>query len=208
MAGCLALTERYQMATVAARAVLYAAMDARRLGHRVALPRLLLEQAAAGYLSEAQWDLMGDDDDWLDQAIAYLTDPLPCRGARAPLRPFPSRPGTSAAPGCPESAGPFYQLADYLEQHGVRTRRFICPPERFWDAATRHAATSADHAALRELARMREKAGGREEAERLGREEAERLYQQRDLVNREASDVVKVSNLHRTEASCPTVTPG
>ncbi|MBB6350929.1 hypothetical protein FHU36_007501 [Nonomuraea muscovyensis] len=32
--------------------------------------------------------------------------------------------------------------------------------------------------------------------------------QRKGLIKREASDVVKVSNLHRTEASCPTMTPG
>ncbi|MCP2353365.1 hypothetical protein HD597_000385 [Nonomuraea thailandensis] len=141
MAGGPALIERYQNATVAARAVLHAAMDARRLGHGVALSRLLLEEAAAGYLSEDQWDLLADD--WLEQAFAYLSAPRPCRGAVPPLTRIRPRPGAR-----PEGEEPSYRLADYLEQHGVRTRRLLCPPAEFWEAAIRQAATPSDHAAL------------------------------------------------------------
>jgi hypothetical protein len=51
LAGGPALLERYTNTEPAARAILDAAIDARRLGHSLALPRLLLEQAAPGYLS-------------------------------------------------------------------------------------------------------------------------------------------------------------
>ncbi|MFI7701309.1 hypothetical protein [Nonomuraea sp. NPDC049480] len=194
LAGGPALIERYQTATVEARAVLHAAMDARRLGHGAALPRLLLEQAAVGYMSQDQWDLLSED--WLEQTFAYLTDPRPCRGALPPIARIRSRPGS----GNPQTAmaEPYYRLADYLEQHGTRSRRLICPPTEFWDAATQHAATPADHAALaisaydrgryrysynlwgrlaaagsayalQRLAGMRERAGDEEEAEQLYR---------------------------------------
>ncbi|MFD1541892.1 hypothetical protein [Nonomuraea guangzhouensis] len=198
LAGGPALIERYQNATAEARAVLHAAMDARRLGHRVALPRLLLEQAAIGYLSEDQWDLLGDD--WLEQAFAYLTDPRPCRGALPPLTRIRHRSGAGNTR--PEGEEPSYRLADYLEQHGARTRRLMCPPSEFWDAATWHAATPTDHAALaraayargryrhafnlwrrpadagdtaalRILASMRERAGDLEGAERVYRAAAD-----------------------------------
>ncbi|WP_143653670.1 hypothetical protein [Streptosporangium subroseum] len=194
LAGGPALIERYDKATTAARAVVHAAMDARRLGHSATLSRLMLEQAAAGYLSDEQWDLLGDD--WLEQAFAYLTDPLPCRGARAPLTRLKPRPGTTFA-AAPQAGGePSYRLADYLEQHGTQTRRLVYPPDGFWNAVTHHAATPNDHIALAQaasdrgryrhafalwelaadvgnsdalhaLARMREKAGDLEGAERL-----------------------------------------
>jgi TPR repeat protein len=192
LAGGPALIERYEKAGVAAKAVLHAAMDARRLGHGPALPRLLLEEAAAGYLSDDQWDLLTDD--WLEKAFAYLTDPLPCRGARAPLTRIKPRPAATTLHR-PDVAEPGYRLADYLEQHGARTRRMICPPAGFWDAATHHAATG-DHTALADaardrgryrhayalwqraadtgyssalgdIARLRERTGDHEEAERL-----------------------------------------
>jgi hypothetical protein len=124
LAGGPALIGLYQKAAAEARAVLHAAMDARRLGHRVALPRLLLEQAAAGYLNEDQWDLLGDD--WLERAFAYLTDPRPCRGALPPLTRIRPRLGTGNTK--PQGEEPSYRLADYLAQHGARTRRLICPP--------------------------------------------------------------------------------
>ncbi|MFI7644402.1 hypothetical protein [Nonomuraea sp. NPDC049400] len=104
LAGRPALIDRYDKASFAARAVLHAAMDARRLGHGPALPRLLLEQAAAGYLTDEQWDLLTDG---------------------------------------------------WLEQHGTRTRRLICPPAGFWDAAVGHAATTSDHIALDQAAHLR-----------------------------------------------------
>jgi len=153
LAGGPALIERYDKASIAARAVLHAAMDARRLGHGPALPRLLLEEAAAGYLSDEQWDLLSDD--WREQAFAYLTDSLPCRGARAPLTRIKPRPGISSSPTRQDYSEPSYRLADYLEQHGARTRRLLCPPTGFWDAATHHAAIPSDYIALAEAAQDR-----------------------------------------------------
>ncbi|MBB2741678.1 UNVERIFIED_ORG: hypothetical protein FHR35_001498 [Microbispora rosea subsp. rosea] len=61
LAGGPALLELYDNAEPAARAVLDAATDARRLGHGPALPRLLLAEAAPGYLSDEQWNLLADD---------------------------------------------------------------------------------------------------------------------------------------------------
>ncbi|MEV4326769.1 hypothetical protein AB0J37_31430, partial [Microbispora rosea] len=200
LAGGPALLELYDNAEPGARAVLDAAIDARRLGHGPALPRLLLVEAAPGYLSDEQWHLL--DDDWLERAFAYLTDHRPCRGARPPLALIKPRPGTGHAPAAHSGGEPAYRLADYLEQHGSRTRRFLCPPATFWNAATRHAASVSDHrafaraardrgrhrhafalyravadagdtTALRELTRIREQAGDHEGAERLARAAAD-----------------------------------
>ncbi|WP_405856967.1 sel1 repeat family protein [Streptomyces sp. NBC_01515] len=130
LAGAPALLERYRTATDGARALIEAAMDARRLGHGPALPLALLEQAAVGYLTDTQWDLL--DEDWLEQALAYTAAPL--RGARGPLtRIRPHR-------GDPPPPQPLYRLADYLEQHGRTARRAIRASAALWNALTDHAA--------------------------------------------------------------------
>jgi hypothetical protein len=56
-------------------------MDARRLGMGVGLPQAFLASAAPGYLTDDQWDALGED--WLEQALAYTA--VPCEGARGPL---------------------------------------------------------------------------------------------------------------------------
>lgn len=123
LAGVPELTARYRNAPPTARALIHVAMDARRLGMQKPLPHAFLESAAPGYLSDDEWNEL--DDDWLEQALAYAT--TPCRGVRGPLTRF--RPRTPAAVGtrC-------YQLTDYLDQQGRRTRRGFPPPE-FWAAA-------------------------------------------------------------------------
>ncbi|WP_433359008.1 hypothetical protein [Streptosporangium sp. CA-115845] len=152
LAGGPALIERYRAASVEARAVLAAAIDARRLGHRPKLLRLFLEEAAAGYLSDEQRDLLANG--WLEQAFAYLTDPLPCRGARAPLTRVNTPPGPSSTPVRSHEGEPSYQLADYLEQHGTQARYWECPPAGFWESALHHA-TATDQTALANAAHDR-----------------------------------------------------
>jgi hypothetical protein len=113
LAGVPALIERYRNAPTTAKALIEVAMDARRLGCRLALPLPLLEAAVSGYLSDQQWDGLGED--WLEQALAYTA--APCRGVRGPLSRIRPRPGEPAA------KTPCYRLSDYLEQHGRSTRR-------------------------------------------------------------------------------------
>nr|WP_281181464.1 trypsin-like peptidase domain-containing protein [Streptomyces aurantiacus] len=144
LAGAPELIRRYRHAPVPARALLWAAMDARRLGHGPRLPRAFLEEAASGYLSDDEWDDL--DDAWFNQALAYLSEP--CRGARGPLTPIRPRPGS------PEAGRMSYRLADYLEQHGNTERQLISPPAGFWDAAV-HAATALDVRKLAESAHLR-----------------------------------------------------
>jgi hypothetical protein len=124
LAGAPALLERYRAAPSAARALIEAAMDARRLGHGPYLPYGFLEAAAPAYLTEQQWDELGDD--WLEQSLAYCADPA--RGARGPLTRVRPRPGQ------PPHSGPQYRLADYLEQIGRTTRQVLLPPPALWDA--------------------------------------------------------------------------
>jgi hypothetical protein len=96
LAGGPALIERFHTAPPAAKALIKAAMDARHMGHRNVLPHALLEEAALAYLTEAQQDRLGED--WLEQALAYTSDPGPCKGVRGPvtrIRPEPARPRTA-----------------------------------------------------------------------------------------------------------------
>ena len=144
LAGAPALLERYRNAPPAAKAVLEAAIDARRLGHGLYLPHGLLEVAAPGYLSDQQWDALTED--WLEQAMAYCASP--CRGAPGPLTETRPRPGQLAL------AQPRYRLADYLEQTGRATRGTVLAPAALWDAFVEH----ANH---RDLLRIAEEAEGR-----------------------------------------------
>jgi len=124
LAGGPALIERYEMASLAAKAMIEAAMDARRLGHSLGLPLAFLQAAAPAYLTDLQWD--GLREDWLEQALAYVSEP--CRGARGPLTRIRPRPGD------PDPAQPHYRLADYLEQHGRIHRSTTRIPGGFWVA--------------------------------------------------------------------------
>ena len=56
LAGAPELLARYRNAPPAARALIEAAMDARRLGIGAGLPQALLEAAAPGYLADTEWD--------------------------------------------------------------------------------------------------------------------------------------------------------
>ncbi|MFJ8746683.1 hypothetical protein ACIRL2_46010 [Embleya sp. NPDC127516] len=195
LAGALALLKRFELAPTHARAVLEAAMDARRLGHGPVLRQAFLEDAADAYLTDHESDAL--DDDWFEQALAYATTRV--QGAVAPLTRIRPRRRTRDTTG---NDGLTYRLADYLEQHARRTRSAGCPGTSFWDAAHDHAHTPADslnlagaarerlrlrHAerlfgraivagkpgALLGLAKLRETAGDRDAAERLAREAVE-----------------------------------
>ncbi|URM96625.1 hypothetical protein LUW76_21085 [Actinomadura madurae] len=140
LAGVPALLERYQAAPPPARALIDAAVDARRLGHGPALPHALLEVAAPGYLTDQEWAQTRDD--WFEEALAYTAQP--CRGALGPLtrskpRPAPVPRGADTAPHARTEA-PRYRLADYLEQAGRRQRADALPPRSLWEAL----AASAD----------------------------------------------------------------
>ncbi len=169
LAGAPELLARYRHAPPTAAALIHAAMDARRLGMGVGLPQAFLEAAASEYLTDAEWDALGED--WLDQALAHTADP--CKGVRGPLtriRPRPARSRTTW-PGPADSGeqladaqasiagGPLYRLADYLDQHGRQHRNGQFPPAGFWAAVAGHAfpddqATLGDAAEDRGLYRI------------------------------------------------------
>ncbi|MEV0455817.1 tetratricopeptide repeat protein [Catellatospora methionotrophica] len=201
LAGAPELETRYRTAETgmpAARAIIQVAMDARRLGHPVALPHALLEQAAPGYIDDHDWnDPDGQDEGWLEQALAYTAQP--CKGARGPLTRIRTRPDDPPAAG----GQPCYRLADYLEQLGRTERAGIYPPDSLWRAFTltitdpellrrlgtqaeqrgryqhaihlyQHAFERGDTNALRRLAGLREQAGNPAGAEVLAVDAADR----------------------------------
>ncbi|MGW6521711.1 tetratricopeptide repeat protein [Streptomyces sp. NPDC054962] len=206
LAGAPELLRRYDYGTPAGRALLEAAMDARRLGAGLHLPQAFLTDAATGYLTDTDYADLNDN--WAEAAIAELAQPV--HGKQAPMRRATSRPPyrppgdvPATAPGL--AAGPFFRLADYLEQHGRAVRQRLCPPASFWHAAHIHltnrddlcklgqaardryrlqwahhlyrrAADAGSTEALTSLAEMRERAGDRKGAEALAQQAADIGY--------------------------------
>jgi Helix-turn-helix domain len=87
-----------------ARAVITAAVDARRLGFAAPLTREMLDTAARGYLTRAERATAPRD--WLDTNLAYATTPL--HGAAATLTPV--------APDLAMGEVDGYAAADYLAE--------------------------------------------------------------------------------------------
>uniref|UniRef100_A0AAU3I1J9 Tetratricopeptide repeat protein n=1 Tax=Streptomyces sp. NBC_01393 TaxID=2903851 RepID=A0AAU3I1J9_9ACTN len=142
LAGAPELLRRYEQAVPPTRALLEAAMDARRLGVGLHLPQAFLTDAATDYLSDDELDELTED--WAEAAYADLAQPV--HGKQAPLRRTGARPARRP-PGrstqlateiSPAGRGPVFRLADYLEQHGRTARRRLCPPASFWHAAYTH----------------------------------------------------------------------
>jgi hypothetical protein len=156
LAGAPELLRRFRQSSPAARAVLEAAMDARRLGANLNLSQAFLTDAAIDYLPEADYSQLSEG--WIAETLAELTRPV--HGKQAPLRRIADRPklrspndriAVSAA-----SGAPVFRLADYLEQHGRATRGLLCPPASFWDAAHRHL---SHHGELTRLGSLPHRAG-------------------------------------------------
>ncbi|WP_138964942.1 helix-turn-helix domain-containing protein [Streptomyces sp. YIM 121038] len=131
LAGGPELLRRYAASTPAARALLDAAIDARRYGAGAALPRSFLTEAAVGYLSDSEYDSLSGD--WARGALAEATAPV--HGRMAPLRPGPERERRDARDSPTARA---FRLAEYLVQFGRASRRTRFPPSSFWYAAYAH----------------------------------------------------------------------
>jgi pentatricopeptide repeat protein len=135
------LVHSYDNASPFAKAVLTAAMDARRLGYTGLLPDDFLHAAAAGYLDEERRAEAADD--WFRRALHDCTKKV--KGVVAPLTPVRISPGIGEADG--------YRFADFLDQRGREILRERAVPALVWDALDLVAAP-ADRAALaREAAR-------------------------------------------------------
>ena len=131
LAGAPELLARYRNAPPIATALISAAIDGRRLGMGVALSLSFLEAAAGGYVTEDEWDRL--DEDWLSQALTYTA--ADSKGTRGPLTPIHSRSSRDGS----YSQGSAWRLADYLDQHGRKSRHSVIPPKTFWTAAARFA---------------------------------------------------------------------
>jgi hypothetical protein len=183
LAGARELLSRYRNAPPAAKALIHAAMDARRLGHGIALSGAFLTAATPRYLTDAEWDTIGDD--WLEQALAYTA--APCKGVPGPVcrirpRPDARHQGSNERADGPSDVaeGSLYRLADYLDQHGRRHRADQFPPTGFWAAAAAHANPS-DKTVLGDAAQnrglYREAAQLYKDATHIRASNAERLIQ-------------------------------
>lgn len=151
LAGAPELLRRYNSGSPAVRALLQAAMDARRLGVGLHLPQSFLTDAALDYLNAHDYDLL--DEGWAKAAYEDLVKHV--HGKQAPL----SRPKARLSHAPAPVAGPVFRLADYLEQHGRSTRRHLYPPASFWEAARTHVSRAEDLTALAAAARSRHRPG-------------------------------------------------
>ncbi len=154
LAGAPYLWRRYEQSAGAARAILHAAMDARRFGHGPLLSEDFLRTAAEGYIDEATWHTL--DEDWFASHLTQLIRPH--RQLPGPLTRYRPRPDQ------PPAFGPLYQLADILHERSRATREKERPASSLWAAAAAHSRTATD---LRELAQA---------ARRLGAVDCEQLY--------------------------------
>ncbi len=147
------LIDRYEQATGPhgpyGRAVITAAMDARRLGHTSPLPARLLRAAAPGYLTEEQ-RAAADPDTWFDHAVHYAREKV--MGVAGSLEPVADPDGMGALPDV-------YRVSDYLDHHARTVRRDRVPPDFFWTAVHHHAASPADLYELAHAARSRGRLG-------------------------------------------------
>ncbi|MEU4038647.1 hypothetical protein, partial [Streptomyces collinus] len=147
LAGGLILLDRYEDAPPAARALIHAAMDARRLGAGPHLPLAWLAQAVPGYLTDSEREESEDHE--LGQTLNYVTtrwNGIPGILTSVKTGADPNqrnrstvRSDTGPARRQTGQRGPLYRLADYLDQHGRRRRADTIPPVGFWAAAADHA---------------------------------------------------------------------
>jgi tetratricopeptide (TPR) repeat protein len=142
LAAAFELVAIYNQAPPDQRALLDAAVDARRLGHPPRLPLPFLLDAAEAYLTDTEWDLLPED--WHQPALAQLAAPV--KGVQGPLC-LVKRPRGTAAANEP-TPEPAYRVADYLLDHLRAVRRTQPVPSLFWQAAVRH----CDGQAARDLA--------------------------------------------------------
>ncbi|WP_327269031.1 hypothetical protein OG233_16155 [Streptomyces sp. NBC_01218] len=106
------------------KALISAAMDARRLGVTEPLRLDFLIAAASGYLTDSQ--RAEAPTDWQERAVEYAR--LRVKNVTAAFFPVPKLKGIGSLPGVVD-------LADYLHYYGRKERAFLCPPDSFWEAA-------------------------------------------------------------------------
>ncbi|MGK5173429.1 hypothetical protein [Geodermatophilus sp. CPCC 205761] len=123
LAGGVHLLERYEHEQEpAAKAVLTAALDLRRVGYPNLIPSTMLRDVAPGYLTP---DQRVQPDDWFDAALADCVREVHGVSALTPIR-------TASGVGPPDS----YRPHDYLVQYGILRRRRSPTTVELWDALT------------------------------------------------------------------------
>ncbi|NBM16386.1 hypothetical protein [Streptomyces sp. GC420] len=128
------LLEHWQQAPHAyGKAVLTAAIDARRLGVRAPLPEAFLKQAVTGYLTPRE--RAEAEPSWFEQALAYARQPI--KQVTSALLPVAHPTQMGPLPGVVD-------VVDYLEQHAGARRWDQVPPATFWDAAYQHLGSGED----------------------------------------------------------------
>ncbi|MFB9536243.1 hypothetical protein [Streptomyces violaceus] len=153
LAGAHVLTARYAAARGASRALIHAAMDARRLGAGLRIPLQWLKHAVPGYLTETEWNAIASCD-WFPPALEYVTQDwngIPGILTRvATATPRNQRNGRPDGQSVTASRHPVedteYLLADYLDQYGRHHRADRIPPVDFWTAAANYAPPADMHA--------------------------------------------------------------
>ncbi|MEU6320700.1 hypothetical protein [Streptomyces sp. NPDC047009] len=126
LAAAPELLDRYRHADHApGKAVVTAAVEARRLGARGPLPLTFLKQTAVGYLSPKE-RLALDRQTWFDDALAWARTPV--KGVVSCLQ------GVLAEDGIGE-AGDLVDLSDIIEQQIAPERWGIKPAGTLWQAA-------------------------------------------------------------------------
>lgn len=152
MSGGPTLVERYEHPDTPderyATAVVTAALDARRLGHRSLLTRAFLEEAAPGYLVDE--DRVDTPADWFERGLAVAAQD---RTGIAALLPKRLSPGVGPADA--------YDTHDYLDQHARTTRRWALTPTSLWDALVTHTTDTEEQLRLSRAAfhRLRNRHG-------------------------------------------------
>ncbi|MET9001758.1 CDC27 family protein, partial [Amycolatopsis sp. NPDC004169] len=124
MAAGPELIRHCNQAPAYAKAIITAALDARRVGAHAPLTHDYLADAAPGYLNDRE--IATATPDWFEYALDYATRLL--HGATAALTPVPASMGAIAG----------YQVADYLHQYALHARRNEHLPGTAWHALTRH----------------------------------------------------------------------
>ncbi|MEV4015661.1 tetratricopeptide repeat protein [Nonomuraea angiospora] len=112
------------------RAVVNAAIDARRLGHLSPLSAELLRKLSAASLSEPQ--RAGAPPGWFEESLAYACEPL--RGGISLL--------TATSPA--ENRVEGYVLADFIDQQGRAARRCSPVSDEMWRALAVHTGDADD----------------------------------------------------------------
>ncbi|MFJ8138785.1 tetratricopeptide repeat protein [Streptomyces sp. NPDC096013] len=183
------------------KAVISAAIDARRLGIIGPIPKYFIKAAAPGYMAD---DVRSrcNPETWFDDALSYATQLI--KGVASAFVSVPHPTDVGSLPDVVE-------LADYLDYYGQANRTYAVPPTSFWAAAKsledtdhlmalanaaqdRHrlknaymlygeAARRGNIEAMRRVAFLREDSGNADEAEVLRHQAAEKgsVFALRDL---------------------------